>query len=251
MNFNQETNDFIIDACITNTLCNMPHIPADHDSTFVTPQNKSEDNRGEEAILKNLDEADHVGQVVHETLQQDEKTRDAGHALEDLTGFTPMPLKRSKRRENSVDENTSERAERLKAIKNLDCPSTSKYKSFLSLSDECISSTIDRLGVSLGRDGYQNINQIKKIEFDRIQQAAIDKQIQNTKDSDTELDFSDDSDFELDQQAIQHLVGDIANDILGTEGSPSRGFKPGSRKSKSSSRKRKMKKKLGNHIKIV
>jgi hypothetical protein len=73
MNFNQETNDFIIDACITNTLCNMPHIPADHDSTFVTPQNKSEDNRGEEVILKNLDEADHAGQVFHEMLQQDEK----------------------------------------------------------------------------------------------------------------------------------------------------------------------------------
>jgi hypothetical protein len=73
MNFNQETNDFIIDACITNTLCNMPHIPADHDSTFVTPQNKSEDNRGDEVILKNLDEADHAGQVFHEMLQQDEK----------------------------------------------------------------------------------------------------------------------------------------------------------------------------------
>jgi hypothetical protein len=68
-----------------------------------------------------------------------------------------------------VDENTSERAERLKAIKNLDCLGTSKYKSFQSLSDECISSTIDRLGVSLGRDVYQNMNRIKKIEFDRIQ----------------------------------------------------------------------------------
>jgi hypothetical protein len=220
-------------------------------NTFVTPQNKNEDNRGEEAILKNLDEPDHAGQVLHETLQQDEKSRDGGRALKDLTGFTLMPLKRSKRRENSVDENTSERAERLKAIKNLDCPRTSKYKSFLSFSDECISSTIDRLGVSLGRDVYQNVNQIKKIEFDRLQQAAIDKQIQNTKDSDTKLDFSDDSDFELDQQAIQHLVGDIANDILGTKGSPSRGFKPGSRKSKSSSRNRKMKKKSGNHIKTV
>jgi hypothetical protein len=80
-------------------------------NTFVTPQNKNEDNRGEEAILKNLDEPDHAGQVLHETLQQDEKSRDGGRALKDLTGFTLMPLKRSKRRENSVDENTSERAE--------------------------------------------------------------------------------------------------------------------------------------------
>jgi hypothetical protein len=119
------------------------------------------------------------------------------------------------------------------------------------LSDECISSNINRLEVSLGKDGYQNINQIRKIEFDRIQQAAIEKQLQNAKDSDTELVVTDDSDLELDQQVIQHIVGDIANDILGTDGSPLKGFKLGSRKSKSSSRKRKRKKKIGNHSKIV
>jgi hypothetical protein len=196
-----------------------------------------------------MDEADYAGQVVHEMGQQDGKIRDAGCAL--LTGRTLMPLKRSKRRENSVDENTSERAERLKERRNLDCPGTSKHKSFLSLSDECISSKIDRLGVALGKDGYQNINQIKKIEFDRIQQAAIEKQLQNAKDSDTELVVTDDSDLELDQQAIQHLVGDISNDILGTDGSPLKGFKLGSRKSKSSSRKRKVNKKIGNHSKKV
>jgi hypothetical protein len=203
---------------------------------------------GREVILKSLDEADYARQVVHETVQQDGKIRDAGCALEDLTGFTPMSLKR---RENSVDENTSERAERLKARRNLDCPGTSKHKSFLFLSDECISSNIDRLRVALGKDGYQNINQIKKIEFDRIQQAAIEKQLQNAKDSDTELVVTDDSDLELDQQVIQHLVRDIVNDILGTDGSPLKGFKLGSRKSKSSSRKRKMKKKIGNHSKVV
>jgi hypothetical protein len=119
------------------------------------------------------------------------------------------------------------------------------------LSDECISSKIDRLGVALGKDGYQNINQIKKIEFDRIQQAAIEKQLQNAKDSDIELVVTDDSDLELDQQAIQHLVEDIANDILGIDGSPLKGFRLGSRKSKSSSRKRKVNKKIGNHSKKV
>jgi hypothetical protein len=35
VNFNQETNDYIIDACITKTLCNVPHIYADYDSTVV------------------------------------------------------------------------------------------------------------------------------------------------------------------------------------------------------------------------
>jgi hypothetical protein len=40
-----------------------------------------------------------------------------------------------------------------------------------------------------------------------------------------------DSDLGLDHTAIQHLVGDIADDILGMEGTPWSDFKPVSRKS--------------------
>jgi hypothetical protein len=191
--------------------------------------------------------ADPAGNELQDTLQKDEENRVTSPSIQDLIGFTPMPLKRSKR-ENSVDENTRERAERLKAIKNLDWPGTSKCKSFLSYSDSCLSSTIDRLGVSLRRDIDHSVNHIKRTEFERLHQAAIDKQVSNFVDSDNELDCSDDSDVEQDQRAIQYLVGDIAEDILGTDRSPSSGFKPGSRKIKSSSSKRKMKK-LGHQIK--
>jgi hypothetical protein len=159
---------------------------------------------------------DPAGNELQYTLQKDEENRVTNRTIEDLIGFTPMPLKRSKRRENSVDENTSERAERLKAVKNLDCPGTSKCKSFLSYSDSClssISSTIDRLGVPLRRDIDHSVNHIKQIEFERLHQAAIDKQVSNFLDSDNELDCSDDSDFELDQRAIEYLVRDIADDI--------------------------------------
>jgi hypothetical protein len=40
------------------------------------------------------------------------------------------PVKRSKRREGSVDEDSSTRAQRLKAKKNLDAPGTPEVKSF-------------------------------------------------------------------------------------------------------------------------
>jgi hypothetical protein len=52
-------------------------------------------------------------------------------------------------------------------------------------------------------------------------------------------DVSDiDSDLGLDQYAIKHLVGDIAEDIIGTEGTQWSDFKPISRKSKSDSSKK-------------
>jgi hypothetical protein len=60
--------------------------------------------------------ADPAGNEVQDTLQKDEN-RVTSPSIQDLIGFTLMPLKRSKRRENLVDENTSERAERLKAIR--------------------------------------------------------------------------------------------------------------------------------------
>jgi hypothetical protein len=131
-----------------------------------------------------------VSNVRREWLQEDEENRTNGRTVEELMGFTPVPLKRSKRREHSVDENIGERAQRLKAIKDLDCPGMSKCKSFLSYSDSRINSTIDRLGVSLGTDSIHSVNHIKSIESGRLLQAALDKQTQDSKDSDTEVDVS-------------------------------------------------------------
>jgi hypothetical protein len=47
-----------------------------------------------------------------------------------------------------------------------------------------------------------------------------------------------DSDLGLDPTAIQHHVGDIADDILGTQGTSWSDFKPVPRKSKSGSAKK-------------
>jgi ribosomal protein L9 len=63
---------------------------------------------------------------------------------------SPLPTKRSKRRENSVDEDSNARAERLKAERNIDSPGKETPKSFLALTDAQIATRITTLGVSLG-----------------------------------------------------------------------------------------------------
>jgi hypothetical protein len=70
-----------------------------------------------------------------------------GHELE--TSWS-TPIKRSKRREGSMDEDSSTRAQRLKAIKNLDAPGMTKSKSFLAFSNAKIRSTIRSLGIASG-----------------------------------------------------------------------------------------------------
>jgi hypothetical protein len=63
---------------------------------------------------------------------------------------SPLPTKRSKRRENSVDEDSNAHAERLKAERNIDSPGKATPKSFLALTDAQIATRITTLGVSLG-----------------------------------------------------------------------------------------------------
>jgi hypothetical protein len=56
---------------------------------------------------------------------------------------TVTPVKRSKRREGSVDEDLSSRAERLKAKRNLDALGMSMAKSFLLFSNEKLNLPLD------------------------------------------------------------------------------------------------------------
>jgi hypothetical protein len=160
-------------------------------------------------------------------------------------------LKRSKRREDSVDEDSSTRAERLKAKQNLDGPGTLKSKSFLALSDSKVVNNTTTLGVSLGKDVRKSIACLKEVEHNRLLQASNSepKHIDTCQLYDEEVSDMD-SDLGLDQHAIQHLVGDIAEDILGMEGTPWSDFKPVPRKPKSGSTKeRKSKKKVNIQLK--
>jgi hypothetical protein len=198
-----------------------------------------------------INELDPIGQKVDVPSQESqvaEHHKGTVRENEVLECLTPSPLKRSKRREMDADENSLDRATRLKAKNNLDDPGTTKSKSFLCFSDSRITSTMGKLGVLLDSVLDHQVQNIKNLELDRLNQASKNKQLLTPSDGDrTEDDLSDDeSDFGLNQYAIKHLVGDIAEDIRGSDGSHLDDFKPSSRKSESgSNKKRKNKKKAG------
>jgi hypothetical protein len=60
------------------------------------------------------------------------------------------------------------RAQRLKAIRNLDAPGTTESKSFLSFSNAKIRSTIKSLGIASRSNLEQGIDLIKDIECGRL-----------------------------------------------------------------------------------
>jgi hypothetical protein len=119
-------------------------------------------------------------------------------------------------------------------------------KSFFAFSNSKVEKNIATLGVSLGNNVASTIACLKEIEHNRLVQASSSKLRQLELGIMHDEEVSDiDSDLGLDQYAIKHLVGDIAKDILGTEGTQWSDFKLVSRKSKfGSSKKGRSKKKV-------
>jgi hypothetical protein len=160
----------------------------------------------------------------------------------DLGGMITLgvtPLKRSKRCGGSADEDSSARAERLKAKRNLDGPGMLTSKSFLAFSDSKVEKNISLLGVLLGKNVRNSIACLKKIEHDRLLEAASREPNQVEADISHDGEVSDiGSDLGLDQIAIKHLMGDNAEDIVGTEETQWSDFKPVMSKSKSGSSQR-------------
>jgi hypothetical protein len=103
------------------------------------------------------------------TLNRVQGNKDSAVMFQEMDTFTPV--KRSKRREGSIDEDSSTRAERLKAKRNLDSPGMST-KSFLSFSDDKIVSSITSLGISLGNEVDQGLEDIKNLEHNRLLEAS-------------------------------------------------------------------------------
>jgi hypothetical protein len=194
MNFSHEILYSNNDAQVVNDNYNSSFSPTDHGSQNNPPR-----------VTPRSDEANMIKEVT-------------------VAGMEPLaskPVKRSKRRENSIDEESSARAERLKAKNNLDGPGMSKSKSFLSFSDSRIISNISALGFSLDDEVAKNITNIKELEYSRLVEASNKETKEKCKQYLEDEDLSDtESNLGLDQAAIEHLVGDIADETLGVDGSP-------------------------------
>jgi hypothetical protein len=122
-NFNQELPENCTDEHITNDNYGMSKLPAELNGQGESRKAISQENS------------------VHVSKEKEARMQEL-----DIAMITPV--KRSKRREDSVDEDSSTRAERLKAKKNLDAPGMSNAKSFLSFSDTRIESSISSFGIS-------------------------------------------------------------------------------------------------------
>jgi hypothetical protein len=108
---------------------------------------------------------------------------------------------RSRRREGSVDEDSSTRAQCLSANLFLSFPNAKIKSTITCLCIDC-SSTID---IEAG------IDKIKEIEHKRLLEVPIVGQANEIHNSDDDEILSDsDSEFGLDYNAINYLTGDIA-----------------------------------------
>jgi hypothetical protein len=143
-----------------------------------------------------------------------------------------MPLStpvRSKRREGTVDEDSSIRAQRLKAKKKLDEPGMLEAKCSLSFSATKIKSNFSSLGIdcSNNKNIDVGIENIKELEYMRLLEGPKARATKESLDSTDDEVFSDiGSDFGFDHKAIKILTGDIADSLFGNYGSPIMDIKP-------------------------
>jgi hypothetical protein len=94
-------------------------------------------------------------------------------------------------------------------------------------------SSINSLGISLGNEVDNGLENIKTLDLNSLLEASKTKLNKDKQECSNEDDASEtDSDLDLDQDAIQHLVGDIADEIFGEQGSQNLDFKPTPRRKK-------------------
>jgi hypothetical protein len=109
----------------------------------------------------------------------------------------------------AMDEDTMQKAMRRKAAKNLDFsgmnPSSS---SFVSLSTNVISSKLNSVGISLGKNDYEievSANVLKHMEYDRLTVGPKSQNIVDITETDDEESIAT-----LDGQLLSSLVGVVS-----------------------------------------
>jgi hypothetical protein len=123
-------------------------------------------------------------------------------------------LRHSNNTQIRSDEHTLQKTTRMAEIRNLEAPGT---KSFVYFPNSHISSNLDKLGISLGRDDNvirSSTIAIKNIEKDRLVVTAKNKKQQkdnskNNKKSPTITDYSNEDRDEKLEVTLNHICGDI------------------------------------------
>ena len=136
-----------------------------------------------------------------------------------LEELKETPTRRtSKRRANSLDEHSLDRAQRLTAMRNLDVPKgTRPSASFLSLTDDCIISNITNLGVLMGVSESQSkcvTRHIRELEHGRLA-SSPENQSKVKSDLSKDLDALEDTENDgFDQLMIKEMNSAALEDFL-------------------------------------
>jgi hypothetical protein len=122
------------------------------------------------------------------------------------------PLRRSERREATVDEDSTARAIRLATKRNLEVAEGKTFNnSILSFLNEHVADKVKNIGISIGKDAsivQSSVMLMKKVEKDRFK---LPSSIQTYQDSHLDLD---ESNCELDHLALGHLCGDLTEELM-------------------------------------
>jgi hypothetical protein len=151
------------------------------------------------------------------------------------------PVRWSKRREATADEDSLERAARLVAIKNLETTSKSRnnsQNSILSVPDSVFALNIKSVGISMGsneQEVFNSISDIKSGEVDRLLSVELGKA--------TKVNCLDESDGEENNEieyiTLGHLCSGLLEENLGEDADHIGGdWQTMSKKKSSSSRKK-------------
>lgn len=123
------------------------------------------------------------------------------------------PLRRSLRRQGSIDEDSTERAAKLVAKKNLEKPAGNDFdNSILTFSDKHVADNIKNIGISMGIevDSVQSsVALIKKVEKDIFKIPVI----KTGEDSHEDIDLVH-SDCDIDHATLGHLCGDLREEVM-------------------------------------
>jgi hypothetical protein len=165
----------------------------------------------------------------------DEMLQDASEDVNENDGASPRavelrelaaipeadtPSRKSKRRVNSGDEHSLDRAERIKAARNLDFApekgnSSTHQASFIHFSNECVIDNLNSVGISLGNSTYlikTSVSQIKEVELERLAEGSrnIDR-INEVFDKEEKEELENE---EVDKLILNSLRCDIMNEVM-------------------------------------
>jgi hypothetical protein len=128
------------------------------------------------------------------------------------------PLRKSKRRSESVDEHSLDRAERIKAARNLDFTAekgnnSKPLVSFVHFSNENVIDNLQSVGIVLGSSSDQitlSVEQIKEVELGRIVDAGSKDIISEVFDKEKEELENE----EVDKLILNSLCCEIMDEVM-------------------------------------